>query len=213
MRDLDLRLVRLGLTVIGGFHPDPGEHGEARTIILVGNAGSAMWDRFDPKPGRPAEHRIDHWCRSTLSPIAAENGASVVFPFDGPPYAPFVSWSFRTGRCFKSPLGMAIHDTFGLWFALRGALMFREVIDLEPYRSRSDVSPCETCSAKPCLQACPVDAFEGETYDHAACRDHVRDRPNACASQGCAARRACPLARAFIYRPAHAAYHMRSFAP
>ena len=30
---------------------------------------------------------------------------------------------------------------------------------------------------------------------------------------GCLARRACPVGRDFPYEPAHAAYHMKSFAP
>lgn len=204
------RLGKHGLTIIGAFEPDPGEIGEARSVVLVGNAGSAMWHRLDPRPSDPSCHGIDIWTRKVLEPIASDCGASVVFPFEGPPYHPFVSWAFQTGRCFKSPLGMAIHDTHGLWFALRGALLFKDELDLPAVRAES---PCESCSDKPCLSACPVDAFAGGGYDHITCRAHVGKRPNDCSDAGCLARRACPVGRDFTYEPAHAAYHMKSFAP
>lgn len=204
------RLGKHGLSVIGAFEPDIGEIGDARAVILIGNAGSAMWRRMDAQPADPADHTIDRWTREVLEPLADECGATAVFPFEGPPYHPFVSWAFQTGRCFKSPLGMAIHDTYGLWFALRAAFLFDEELGLEAARA---VSPCDSCLDKPCLSTCPVDAFRGGAYDHATCRNHVSMRPNDCSDTGCLARRACPVGREMIYEPAHAAYHMRSFAP
>lgn len=198
------------MSVIGAFEPDIGEIGDARAVVLIGNAGSAMWRRLSPRPDDPESHAIDNWTRDVLEPLAEEAGADIAFPFHGPPYHPFVSWAFRTGRCHKSPLGMAIHDQFGLWFALRAAFLFPEQLSLPP---TAGVSPCNVCTDRPCLTACPVDAFDDEKYDYEACRAHVRQRPNDCAAEGCRARRACPVAREFIYEPAHAAYHMRSFAP
>lgn len=204
------KLGKHGLSIIGSFEPDLAEMGDTRAVILIGNAGSAMWRRLDPRPSDPADHTIDLWAREVLEPLAEECGAAVVFPFDGPPYQPFVSWAFQTGRCFKSPLGMAIHDTYGLWFALRGAFLFNQELDLEMMQA---ASPCDSCEDKPCLAACPVDAFNGEAYDFATCRSHVAARPNGCSDAGCLARRACPVGREMTYEPAHAAYHMRSFAP
>lgn len=197
------------MSVIGAFEPETGEIGVARAVVLVGNAGSAMWRRLSPRPENPSGHAIDNWTREVLEPIAADVGADIAFPFHGPPYHPFVSWAFRTGRCHKSPLGMAIHDQFGLWFALRAAFLFPEDFDLPAVLAPS---PCDSCAEKPCLSACPVSAFEGGSYDHEACRAHVRQRPNDCAAEGCRARRACPIGREFIYEPDHAAYHMLSFA-
>jgi len=204
------RLGKHGLSVIGAFEPDIGEIGDARAVILIGNAGSAIWRRLDPRPADPKDHTIDRWTREVLEPLADECGATAVFPFEGPPYHPFVSWAFQTGRCFKSPLGMAIHDTYGLWFALRAAFLFDAELGLEAHHA---TSPCDACADKPCLSACPVEAFSGGVYDHAACRSHVAARPNDCADVGCLARRACLVGREMIYEPAHAAYHMRSFAP
>lgn len=203
------RLGKHGMSIIGAFEPDMGEIGDTRAVVLVGNAGSAMWRRFDPAPADPSSHTIDTWTRAVLEPLAEECGAAVLFPFDGPPYAPFVSWALRTGRCFKSPLGMAIHDTYGLWFALRAAFMFVEEFKLP---GGAADSPCDTCQTKPCLAACPVGAFDDTAYDYQTCRTHVGTRPNDCSDAGCLARRACPVGRNFIYEPAHAAYHMRSFA-
>ena len=206
---LHRQLGKSGMTVIGAFEPDKGEIGDARAVVLIGNAGSAMWRRFDPKPSNPEDHAIDRWTREVLEPLAAGAGAEAVFPFDGPPYHPFVSWAFRTGRCHQSPLGMAIHDRFGLWFALRAAFLFDEELELP---AGPGISPCVACRDQPCLSACPVGAFDGGSYDHETCRTHVRTTPNDCASEGCRARRACPVGNEFVYEPGHAAYHMRSFA-
>ncbi len=207
---LDARLSRLGLCVIGGFHPEKDELEKTRTVLLIGNAGSAMWQHLPQTPDDPAAHPIDTWSRETLSPLAASFDADILFPFDGPPFAPFVSWTFRTGECHPSRLGMAIHQRYGLWFALRAAFLFRRKLILPGVES---ASPCDACKDKPCVAACPVGAFNGDAYDHHSCRKHVSARPNACAEHGCAARHACPVGTEFRYQPDHAAYHMKSFAP
>jgi ferredoxin-like protein FixX len=196
------------MSVVGAFETEPGEIGDARTVILIGNAGSAMWRRMNPTPSDPTDHAIDTWTRGLLEPLAKDCGATAMFPFEGPPYAPFVSWTFKTGRCFKSPLGMAIHDRYGLWFALRAAFLFTDELELPAVQP---ASPCDSCADKPCLSACPVEAFSEANYDHVACRSHVGKRPNACSDAGCLARRACPIGQEFIYEPEHAAYHMKSF--
>jgi len=66
--------------------------------------------------------------------------------------------------------------------------------------------------AKPCLSACPVDAFSGTSYDVAACAAHIGSTAGEdCMAGGCLARRACPVGQAFAYGPAQAQFHMRAF--
>lgn len=205
LADLTSALDRHGLVLLGSFHDGNG------TRMIVGNAGSAMVAHVPGLPdAEPMEDPVNRWTRDVMTPLAASLGADVVFPFDGPPWHPFVSWMAATGQAFVSPLGLAIHPEFGLWFALRAALLFPTRL---PLAQSSQQSPCLTCADRPCLTTCPVDAFDGESYAVASCRDHVATPQGSdCMAQGCRARRACPVGTNHRYSPAHANFHMRAFA-
>ena len=205
LQELEQRVGVHGLVMLGGFaEPDA-------TRILVGNAGSAIMQHVPGLPeADPASDPVNRWTREVMDPIASDFGARVSYPFDGPPWHPFVRWMQATGQAFVSPLGLAIHPRYGLWFALRAALLFDRVLPLE---QPQETSPCETCRDRPCLTACPVDAFTGQAYAAEKCRDHLATTAGAdCMALGCRARRACPVGTAWRYTPAHAAFHMRAFA-
>lgn len=208
--ELGRMLAPFGLIVRGGFATTPGDGLAASTVLLIGNVGGAMWRAFARAGDMAGPDPLDRWSRRILDAAAARFDAEVVMPGDGPPYAPFISWAMRAEPVRPSPLGILIHPDYGLWHAYRGALLFARAIDLPPPRQAS--YPCETCADKPCLSACPVDAFAGEHYDVAACRGHIAAPAGAaCMQSGCAARRACPVGRDWRYEPAQASFHMRAF--
>lgn len=212
-------LAAFGLLARGGFHPADRDDVPALddgrmpgTLVLVGNAGPAMWPVFtasaEAADGRP--HPMDRWCRRVIGDVAARFGACAVFPFEGPPYHPFQRWALRAEPVRPSPLGILIHPDYGLWHAYRGALVFPERFD--PPGPDMRPSPCESCRDKPCLTACPVHAFTSDGYDVAACAGHLgRAEGRDCLGGGCLARRACPVGREHIYEPAQAAFHMDAF--
>lgn len=212
--DLSRWLADTGLIVRGGFHPGaadsvpaPGGKDGAQTLVLIGNAGSAMWAAFrKDRPGGPEP--LNLWCERTIGTLAHDFGAKALFPFEGPPFLPFLAWGARADAVHPSPLGMLIHPDFGLWHAYRGALAFRESLPLPPRDARP--RPCDTCADKPCLATCPVGAFNGKTYDVAACIGHVSAAAGRdCAEDGCRARRACPLGSP--YGAAQMRFHMAAF--
>ncbi|NMD08240.1 MAG: hypothetical protein GYA66_09705, partial [Phyllobacteriaceae bacterium] len=132
------------------------------------------------------------------------------YPFDLPPL-PFLTWARKAQAGHTSPLGLNIHPTYGLWHAYRAALLFPVAFDLP--RHSSGAHPCESCVQKPCLSACPVSAFDGSSYDVAACGRHVLSEVGeTCMTGGCLARRACPVGKAYTYQPAQMQFHMRAFA-
>jgi hypothetical protein len=199
-----------GLILRGGFPPEPGEKGFAgvATVILVGNAGGAMWAAFAPHvDGEP--HPLDRWTRAVVEPIAERFGARAVFPF-GADAPPFQRWAERAETLHRSPLGILIHPEYGLWHAYRAALLFAEELPLPPRSDRAN--PCESCVAKPCLSACPVGAFTPDGYDVPACAAHLRRLDATCASAGCHARNACPVGAKWRYPEAQIRYHMAAFA-
>ena len=201
-----------GLILRGGFHADPADDlpEGVRTVLLVGNAGSALWQPFDEER-TPHEHALDIWTRQILEKLADQIGAEVRFPFGGPPHAPFQRWAGRAEPGVDpSPVMIAAHPVYGLWHAYRGAFLFREKLDLPEQPAFR--SPCSSCDEKPCLAACPVDAFDGVGYDVGACSDHVNSEEGAeCRLRGCLARHACPVGQDYAYEPDHAAFHMAAF--
>jgi len=206
-----------GLAFRGAFHPAadddpprvPGSD-PVGTIVLVGFVGSRNWPAFarSPEAADGLPDPLDRWSRRVVSKLAEGAGATALFPFGGPPWLPFVKWAWRAEPVHPSPLSLLIHPDWGLWHSYRGALAFAESLDLQPADDRP--SPCDSCAAKPCLTACPVDAFRPEGYDVAACKSHIRSPAGAdCMDQGCRARRACPVGAA--YGSDEARFHMSAF--
>lgn len=206
-------LAPFGFMVRGGFHPAPadGVPGRPGTLVMIGNAGPAMWRAFRtacPTPTDPDP--LDAWTREVLASVARDLGATPLFPFDGPPYLPFQRWAMRGDAVFPSPVGPLIHPVYGLWHAYRAALLFAERIPLPA--PTPAVSPCEGCAEKPCLSTCPVSAMAPGRYDVPACVGFLDGPAGAgCLSLGCAARRACPVGRDYVYAPAQAGFHMAHF--
>ena len=207
-----------GLFVRGGFHAEPADavpplpdSRAVATVVLVGNAGAAMWDALqasDPDPGQ--RNPLDTWLKPPIESMAAAVGAHPIFPNEGPPFVAIQDWARRAEPVHRSPIGLMIHPRFGLWHVYRAALCFAERLELPP---RDDIaSPCETCEAKPCLKVCPADAFGPTSFDVEACLAHVEGATGgACRDGGCMARRACPVGREHLYpRPAQA-FHTAAF--
>ena len=141
--------------------------------------------------------------------VAHALGAAIVFPFDGPPYHPFIPWARRAEGLSPSPIGPLIHPEYGLWHAYRGAFLFGHELALPP---PMDVNPCDDCAEKPCLNSCPVAAVGAEGYDVPACTGHLKQPVGGdCLHGGCRARRACPISRNYMYEPAQANFHMAAF--
>ncbi|MDP9138356.1 MAG: hypothetical protein M3N38_09275 [Pseudomonadota bacterium] len=198
-----------GFVPLGWFEPATGDGvpEAARFVILIGNAGPHMFARFAHERA-PDTQALDEWCRAVLDPLAQTLGGRAYYPFDAPPL-PFLTWARRAGAAHRSPLGLNIHPDFGLWHAYRAALAFPVVFD---FPAQHSTSPCESCAAKPCLSACPVEAFDGHAYAVETCTEHLASPAGLdCMTGGCLARRACPIGRRYAYDPPQAQFHMRAF--
>ncbi len=181
-------------------------------MAIVGNVGSAVWPYFKAARQNSPALTLDRWTEDVVGEIAGEFGLDALYPFEGPPFHPFIRWAERTGTLFPSPLGLTIHPDYGLWIAFRAVLLIdhpfedRRQPEVQPAPARRH--PCDDCRERPCLTACPVGAFAGEGYDFAACLDHLTTPENDCRRGGCLARIACPVGTDFRYEEDHAAFHM-----
>lgn len=201
-----------GLALYGGFHGDtsdglPPDH---QTLLLLGPARD-FWPRFqlEPEACDGLSDPIDRWSTRVIHALAASLNATPFLPFGGAPYAPFLSWAIKTNRAWSSPVGMLVHDATGLMVSYRGALAFRARLDLPPTAAK----PCDRCTAKPCLSACPVDALSAANgYDTDACHAYLNTAAGEpCLTQGCMARRACPVSAGANRSPKQSAHHMSHF--
>ena len=201
---------RAGFTPFGWFAPQKDDLLPAGCAfaILIGNAGPDMFRRYW-RERTLGDASLDRWTRTAVSSLAASLDATAVFPFDKPAL-PFLRWARRAGAGHISPLGLNIHSQFGLWHAYRAALLFPVAFDL-PAQSPG-AHPCETCADKPCLSACPVNAFSGPVYDVDGCGAHLKsDGGTPCMDGGCLARRACPVGRGYTYETPQIRFHMAAF--
>lgn len=227
LHELTSRAAEYGLVLRGGFCidvdealPDCQPGVPAAMLMLFGQAGSSIWECFSASPeyADGKAHPMDRWSRRIGDSLAADWGGRALFPFEGPPWHPFGQWAQRAEAVHASPLGILMHPRYGLWHAYRFAIALPAIIDgwqVDDVASKIPavrIHACDECVDKPCLQACPVDAFSQGHYDVAACVNHLAANKQAmCHNSGCLARDACPEARAWLYEPAHSRFHMRQF--
>ncbi len=216
--DISAALAAHGLILRGGFvfgedeKAPPVSGAPARSVLLVGQAGAAPWPDFIRWRKRQAANLpnpLDAWSREIIGGIAEKFGARAVSPSDRP-YLPFQQWAMRAERLRPSPLGILMHPEYGLWHAYRGALLFNHEIRIQA--PQKPIYLCDLCDGKPCLKACPVDAYSEQGFAYGDCLAHVRrDDGGACRSGGCLDRNACPYGAAYRYPAEVQGFHMAAF--
>ena len=213
IKKLNDLLNKYGLFVRGGFFPEPGDGipllsngSPTRTVVLIGNAGSALWDSFTREVHNNGRHSLDHWLTPIITKAANKVDAEPIFPNQGPPFIPLAKWAMRAESVYRSPIGILIHSTFGLWHVYRAAFLFNDKVPV-PNRS-DDPNPCSSCVSQPCLRVCPADAFGSDRFNAYACSSFVESEwGENCRDRGCMARRACPIGRDYSYFPAQQKFH------
>ena len=226
--DIGEALAGHGLSLRGGLQPDPAldqllvlPGGQSAGVVwMVGVVGAAHWASFSASSffadGLPDP--LDRWSQAIGDELAARWGGVALYPFSGPPYWPFQQWASRAEPLQNSPLMLRIDPVYGLWHAYRFALALP---GSPPASVAAPVGPapsglgslCLQCDGQPCLQACPVSAFDGASYRVETCLGWLQEAGGEpCMQQGCLARRACPVGAAYRYPAEVAAFHMTAFA-
>lgn len=200
------------LAVFGAFHPEP-ENGTpvgTGTLILFGPAEPGFWQIFtDSKEYLDGQaDPLDRWSQRVVGGLAQQIDGQAIYPFGGPPFAPFIQWATQSGRAWSSPVGLLVHETAGLLVSYRGAIALKQRLPLPALPE----PPCVTCSDKPCLTACPAGALTGDGYDLPGCHSYLDSGAGqSCMQSGCAVRHACPISKSYGRLPAQSALHMKAF--
>ncbi len=206
-----------GLSVHGWFimFDGPAELND-KPAALIGNHGGGMWQAFCNSPLHDDDQSdpLDRWTLSIIDPMAAEIGATALYPFidntDYDVHWPFQRWAKTATSMRQSPPGLLINAEFGLWQAFRAVMVFDQAFKVhEP--AIVDHS-CDDCDGRPCLTACPVSAIDQAGYNVSACRQHVQSFAGVpCRERGCLARNACPVGPEQAYGVQQQAFHMAAF--
>ena len=209
--EIAARLAKDHLAIFGAFHPGPEDRAPegTGTLMLLGPREPGFWAHVTVQPefvdGQPDP--MDRWSTRVIARLAADLGAYAIFPFGGPPYAPFFSWATASKSAWASPVKLLVQAEAGLMVSYRGALAFAERLELPPAPER----PCGSC-AQPCTTACPVGALTPQGYDLGACHAYLDTEAGAdCLTRGCAVRRSCPVSQRYGRSEAQSAYHMGVF--
>ncbi len=199
------------LGAIRSLHSDPVPD-STKTIVLLGPKEPGFWPYLNEQPelSDGKTDPIDRWSERAVSCLAKQSGGTAVFPFGGPPFAPFIDWAQRTGQVWQSPVSLLVHATSGLFLSFRGAICLPyDIDDLEVAQN-----PCQRCNDQPCKTACPVNAIGPNGYDLGACHGFLNTKSGSdCLKNGCAVRRACPVSQRYGRLPAQSAHHMKAFHP
>lgn len=181
----------------------------SRSLLLIGNGGRGLWGALESAT-LASPDPIENHVRTVLEPMRPamqETWGDVhfLYPFGPLPQLDFVALARVAGWGLPGPFGMAIHPTYGPWWAMRAAIAV--VVEVEEYAGPSKQSVCEGCPA-PCLTACPPGATRFPQLDFERCTNW-RINSGDCQDL-CHARLACPVGLEHRYSPSQAAYHARA---
>jgi hypothetical protein len=64
--------------------------------------------------------------KKILLKIASDLSVDAIFPFEGPPFIPILTWAQRAEPIHPYPFGAFVHPVYGLWYSFRGVLLFKK---------------------------------------------------------------------------------------
>jgi ferredoxin len=201
----------IGLNVVGVTEPDDtAREAGARSAIVLGSGGPALWHAFvaaiidDPTVLTAHAHPLDRFIARTLAAADPEgtDRTWVRCAYDAERFVDFRPLAFDAGLGWPGRLGLLMHPDHGPWLGLRAVCFTTE--DLPRTGPLAGPGPCAACPA-PCATACPTTAVRfGRSFDIRACAAHKQR--GGCAGS-CAARNACPEGAASKYPMEEQNYH------
>lgn len=175
-----------------------------RQLILIGNAGSALWSAVRAA-GIDSADPIDDFSVQTVSrwfnTCFGNCGHQRIYP--GNTAVGLQTLGSLAGWHHASPFKVGINQDWGTWFAYRVALLANTALPVT--QARHTVSPCDTCRDKPCIPACPAQAMASGDFDLDRCIDYRRQPGSRCAAS-CVARLSCPVGSSHRYNPEQIAH-------
>lgn len=174
---------------------------DCRQLILVGNAGRAMWEALQASGFRSADPVDDFSVGAVARWFAAQlpgHRYTLLYPGDRP--VGLQALGRLAGWHQATPFKVGILPGWGSWFAYRAALIADTALPTTPPLQVE--SPCLSCAAQPCITACPAQAMAGGAFVLERCTGYRRQPDSRC-RDACLARDACPVGREHRYHDDH----------
>ena len=182
------------------------------SLLLVGHAGKRFWEEFNQSEfwlNSPESDPVDNYSSAITQQALDKHLSSIakqlLFPASDCPVN-LMALGRELGWHTPSPLGMGIHEKYGLWSAYRAVWWLDEAFPENTSRTpATDV--CAQCLTQECVAACPGSAV---TYDNnpdlGRCADYRLEDNSQCAAT-CLSRLACPHAPEHRYTETQMHYH------
>lgn len=185
--------------------------GRYRQLLLVGHGGRRLWECLQAQA--PAgDDPIDDYSVATVRAWFADQlpGRAFELLYPGPVPLGLQALGEAAGWHHRSPFRVGINATWGSWFAYRVVALADAA--LTPTPPLPGASPCDACSATPCIVACPADALRGDAFSLPRCLAY-RQQPDSRCALTCIARTRCPVRPEHRYDDAQIAHsYSRSLA-
>jgi hypothetical protein len=177
-----------------------------RSVLVVGNAGAALWRRFSAARPRGRDP-LDRFVRTILQRHAPGAFATYRERREGRPL-PLIALAERAGLGRPGRIGLLLHPIYGPWISLRAVVYSSQSVESSEI---PDFDPCNGCPA-PCVTACRGQAIASqattqESFDGGNCfRTKLLDGGCRIA---CDARAACVIGREHAFPRDAVAHHSR----
>lgn len=162
-----------------------------RQLILIGHGGRRLWQAMQESTVA-SDHPIDDFTvsmvRRWFASVCPGQDFALLYPGDAP--VGLQQLGKLAGWHRPSPLMLGIRPGWGTWFAYRAVLLTDT--DFSPTPPLQEVSPCEACAPRSCIEACPAGALAGESFQLDKCIAY-RKCPDSLCRTTCLARLACPV--------------------
>lgn len=181
-----------------------------RQLILIGHGGTRFWRALQASGcdlvRTENAHPVDAFTIATVQEFLRTESApaayQIVYPGDST--ISLQELGKLAGWHHASPFMVGINASFGSWFAYRALVLADTALPvLEPIYTES---PCASCSARPCVNACPAHALDDGRFDLKKCIDYRQQADSLC-NNTCVARTSCPVAGEHRYTEAQMHYH------
>ncbi len=160
-------------------------------LILIGNAGPALWRAVEATNITSADPIDDFSTQAVcrwLDGLAGGGERQMLYPGTAP--VGLQTLGNVAGWHHPSPFMVGIQPHWGTWFAYRAVVLANTRLPISaPVHT---TSPCNACGDRPCVRACPAAAMASGRFSLEACLDYRRAPDSACA-RTCVARLRCPV--------------------